>query len=1081
MKCPVCANRVGKKDVFCPKCGYSFFEDINPAVNYDRKHDAQQDAPVQDTANKESSEDVRVDVPSFDTNISLGSDKSAADVEYLMPPKKKKTGIIIAVASVLALVIATLLVVFLVILPSQIKGDYYLVSYTSDSGSDIIAELCEADKDFPVRLSVSDSKSATVYGMSGDSFSTLSFDKSKQTGTMTYQSGSKDNAIEIVIEKDIATVKDNKDNSVMTFKKSEGNSAVPAADYIISFADSHTEADYLESLVCAQKAVPKKLSLKDNATASVSDSLGGSFASVAFDASNMTGTVSYSEEAKNNAFFTIASGRFNIYDADSDSVFGFIKPDSFDWEKLVADDYNIISHMDAAEGDCLVYNIQNKKPFPASLSVSSGGSCRITDLDGETYASVAVDDATLEGAISISDSGDKNNVILAYKDDTFKIYDISGYSVYTYKRASSVDWDSAASDYVLRSDFYGSDNKDFIKECVFKSLYITSKLELKNDCTGVLYYEDGDKQINIEFDKKTWTGTLTYISSGTENPIYVTYDNGVIRIFDSDYNDVYEYSLASNLDWDLLSGEYVLTDSSSKTESDYIFYLTENKKQIPVSMVLNNDGTGKMLDTSNDTFGEFSIDKETMFGSVEYEGSSTDNDVFIVYRNGSFTVYDQGLNLYYTFVKASDSLFSNAAGDYVLSAYRDDIYPDYSEFQVLSQYMLVNKMTLNDDQTGTLYFSNDKPYAEFEFDKKLMSGEIKYVNSETTNPIFITYHHGAFSIYDTTFLSCLRYDAPSLLDMSALKGEYMLEGWNAKDSGDWIAKSTSDNLYLPTTLKLEDDCTGEMISASGKTFSTFSFDKDTHYGTITISSKKNNIYVAFYNDYIIIYDTDLDMAYTYLKSSKIDLANAEGEYSLSYTESEGKNMLEHYTNNALKIPLLLTIDEDGEGTIKYDDDSIFATFSLENKSIEGTLTFSNGDTEADVYVAYKDNKVGVYFKDVTAYYVFEKNIYFGNIMGEGSVTAMSNKANNDYIAALKKNKSKYPVTVNVESRSKGELFDADKKSYATFSINNDMTGTIVYTNGNKQANAYFAVSGNVLTIYDTTNHHTITCKIGDSD
>ena len=1106
MKCPICGKKISKKDIFCAKCGYSFLEDgdkyrrsfanmagnnadndvdngsnnneVDNGVNNDFINNANNDnTPASDN------------MGNFDPYSGFPGNNAGPmnqDIYANNKPSSKKKFIIIGAAAAVVLALAAVLLVVFVILPSQVKGDYYLMSYISDSGDDVAADLCCANKDFPVKFSVSDSKSGTIIGMSGDEFSTVSFDSSKHTGTIHYSSGGSDGNIEITIENDTAMIRDNEKNATMSFKKFKDNKVALPSNYTVSYAGINGTYNHLETLVCSGNTIPEKISFTDDGKGVITDSKGDNYATIDLDRSTMTGSMSYSSGGdKHNSFLAVGSGACTIYDIDNNAVISFIKPESVDFEKVAANDYKLISFNNMTEGNYMQYCIQNKISIPALLELNADGTFTITNANDSSYASIKINKSSLKGDMTLSDNKKIYSVITAYKDNALTIYSPENNSVYVYKKGSSVDWDACAGKYVLTADRYDSSNEDYIKHCVFNEWKISSELDLKNNCTGTILYGDGNSYASFEFNKTTWRGVITYTESDAEHDIYITNHNGVFRIYDPDYKDMMEYTLPGNTNWESVSGDYVLADSASYIIDDFIKYQTVNNFKIPGKLLLNSDCTGTLLYNDGDSYGEIKFDKDNRTGTLTYTKTGNEMETYIVYREGYFTVFDKDSKRYYSYIKSSGIDIKSAARDYALSEMSTKDEPDYIEFQTKNKYKITGKLTLNNDYTGKIFFSDDALYADIKFDKDLMTGEITYAVNNKTNPVFITYHDGIFRIYDTGNHTFYGFTDPSSIKMSEIAGDYMLVSSSEPDTDDLTLSWTVNSKMLPSNLVLKDNCTGTITNRDdGSTFATFSFDQDTHYGSIkyNLTGKTQDIYVAINKDNIGIYDSTFHSTYIYRRNTKLDLSRDEGTYVLTESVSgDEEDYIEYSVNNSYKIPVALEIAEDGSGALKYSDGSTFAEFTLDEDSCDGTITFVNSGESKDVYVTSWNDKIGVYCGEFTICFIYKSksDIALDDAVGDGTISAMSAKGQKDYIAYLKKDKkNKIPTYVTINKDYKGEILDADKKTYATFTISEDMSGKLTFASDKKELDAFYKLDGSNLVIYDISNARTITCKIG---
>ena len=421
----------------------------------------------------------------------------------------------------------------------------------------------------------------------------------------------------------------------------------------------------------------------------------------------------------------------------------FAFPKSLKGEYLLA---QIVSDIGEDQTAACVFDNEG---LPVKLSISDDGSGLISLVDGTEYASLTYDKGQLTGQLKLSGSGSKRPVSISNTDYGLYVYDEEQGLTLRYIMAGSVDLSAEDGDYVL-THISSKAHDDHIEHWVNSNYKIPTKLSLNADGTGSIVYTDGSDYASLTVNSADMTGEITYTKSSNTKSIYVTVSGDSVRIYDTGYDETYEFTRADVLDITPAAGDYILAQFSSKEHDDHIEYWTNNSYKIPTKLTLNADGTGSIVYTDGSDYASLTVNSADMTGEITYKNNSKTNSIYVTVSGDFVRIYDKGYHETYEYVRAGSVDLSAVAGDYKLEHASVKEHDDYADYLSKNNYKVFATLKLNKDGTGRIAYSDGSTYADFTVDSESMIGTLTYAKDKSKGAMYLTFVDGTLTLYDET-------------------------------------------------------------------------------------------------------------------------------------------------------------------------------------------------------------------------------------------------------------------------------------------------------------------------------------------
>lgn len=667
---------------------------------------------------------------------------------------------------------------------------------------------------------------------------------------------------------------------------------------------------------------------------------------------------------------------------------------------------------------------------------------------------------------------------------------------------------SQSGDYFLYSYTKG-DYDDYIFTLCSKGEKVPFKLSLSGN-SAEIYDTEGELYGELRCDKNSQEGTLVYSGSSDAHKVGVSAEEGCVIITDGDAR--IEYRAVTPEIKKSVEGTYVLQDMRYDTYQEpgaalermaQIEYHIANKLEINALDENNRSGITTITDGRKSLDISFSFN--TMCGTSRQLISDGETNIFVCADENTFRLYsiEGGSVNYYIKPEAID--FNSVAGEYdFVRVSGTDSYDKLVELmELLNEDRDSISLTMRADGAGTIV-SNAKHIFELEVDSGNMLGKIAASGTSSTFNIYMAVNQNNLVIYWYDAFLCFIFKKtgapssgdvkPQSVDLSSYAGDYVLTDASTDTEDDYIGYLEINSYKIPSQLKLNDNASGQILYSNGNTFADFTITSSDLSGTIKFTNS-GDVYdlSAEVGENTIRLSTPGYADLTYQKPESIGLFSGFGDYVLTgYSSKDTEDRLEEDSVENRKLMCKLSADTSGKGKVLYTDSSTHLDFQTDLSKMTFTGTDWNGE-EFTGYFVLKGNELRMY-------YGFRKFVFNNAPTAalkelEGLISDLTyyvtgkNKTNNpsdakfDY-ASVKISDNKVSISLfppidmsysPTKSKAQNILERAKKSRENRFESglldNTSMvtTFTPATDSAGDQFDAFVTVSGNTISVYDTTN------------
>lgn len=666
---------------------------------------------------------------------------------------------------------------------------------------------------------------------------------------------------------------------------------------------------------------------------------------------------------------------------------------------------------------------------------------------------------------------------------------------------------SQSGDYFLYSYTKG-DYDDYIFTLCSKGEKVPFKLSLSGN-SAEIYDTEGELYGELRCDKNSQEGTLVYSGSSDAHKVGVSAEKGSVIITDGDAR--IEYRAVTPEIKKSVEGTYVLQDMRYDTYQEpgaalermaQIEYHIANKLEINALDENNRSGITTITDGRKSLDISFSFN--TMCGTSRQLISDGETNIFVCADENTFRFYsiEGGSVNYYIKPEAID--FNSVAGEYdfVRASGTDNSETIIGIKDSLNDDRDSISLTMRADGAGTVYYISQN-LLELEVDPGDMLGKLAVSDSSSLN-IYMAVNQNNLVIYCYEGFLCLTFKKtgtsssgdvkPQSVDLSSYAGDYVLTDASTDTEDDYIGYLEINSYEIPSQLKLNNNASGQILFSDGDTFADFTITSSDLSGTINFTNS-GNVYdlSAEVGENTIRLSTPGYADLTYQKPESIGLFSGFGDYVLTDWFSKNiDDVLEDSIVGNYKLPCKLSADTSGKGKLLYTDGSTDYEFQTDLSKM--TFTGTNWDgKEYTGYFVLQGNELRMYCG--LRKYVFTNAPTEALRELEGLISDLTyyvtgkNKTNNpsdakfDY-ASVKISDNKVSISLfppidmsysPTKSTAQNILERAKKSRENRFESglldNTSMvtTFTPATDSAGEQFDAFVTVSGNTLSVYDTTN------------
>ena len=386
-------------------------------------------------------------------------------------------------------------------------------------------------------------------------------------------------------------------------------------------------------------------------------------------------------------------------------------------------------------------------------------------------------------------------------------------------------------DYVLVS-MTDKNSSDILAEINSSEESVPCKLTITKNGKGSVSCLDGSEYASFTYESKndSMSGTVTFTESSDEQPMTLTADESGLTLRSDDLTVTCVKK--DSIDLTAVKGDYLLISESQSDQSDRIEYLNNNEYVINNRLSMKGNGTGSIYYVDDDVYSKLSLNDD-MTGKITYTNNNAACDVFVTVDSGRLCIYEN--SDHDTYVFTSDPIdLSKAGGDYTLTRAGGKDYDDYIEYYCNNHLSMPCKLTLSNNNSGTVYDPDGKSCASLSVSTDIMCGTLSITGDSDDHEIFVIYDHSKNSgeklrVYDYTDNVTFIYEKQpvdrfeSLMGSSSeIKGD--LTDMTSSKYSDYKEYYEEHNYILPGSVEFKSDKTGKVLYDNGDTWFSITYD-----------------------------------------------------------------------------------------------------------------------------------------------------------------------------------------------------------------------------------------------------------------
>lgn len=565
----------------------------------------------------------------------------------------------------------------------------------------------------------------------------------------------------------------------------------------------------------------------------------------------------------------------------------------------VPKDYHITRFTIGGE-DYLSELCQEGKAFPTGLHIKDKGEADILYSDGEILCTLSYDEKEMTGKLFGSEEdNDDFDVTVSVGDNRFIVKNEEAELEIDFEVNDTKSFDKLSGSYAITDmNVNGVSTDEIFEYYTMDKKAFVSKLEIGTDGTGYTESYAGTKTLEFTLNKKDMTFSGSALDNdGNKGEIegYLAVYEDTVVLYNSTGNAVFSFVRSDTVDHAKYEGEYVLTGAKYAENGDWLEYCIKNKSKIVTKLIVNGDGTGKMLCADGSTHSNIALNKGETAGLLTF--SSDENEeipIFLRYQKNAVAVYVSGFRIY-CFESVRDKLTEDELGEYTVTRF---IYPvegtDFLEDLVIEYGNVVTQLTLASDNAGKLKSRNGaEPQATINV--KDMSVKLTSINGKEANffavfskdelTLYGTDNHSVINLSKDPFSGALRLIGSE----DSVKGK--LISYKSKDKKENQASNMTDSymelskseygsyLYDNSQKKRltynQDTMTGTMDSEEKVNNNTDNTTTNTDYSKYspivrkaieyarTYGIKQHDIFMTVYDDIVTVYNTEAQIVFKY--------------------------------------------------------------------------------------------------------------------------------------------------------------------------------------------------------------------------
>ena len=606
--------------------------------------------------------------------------------------------------------------------------------------------------------------------------------------------------------------------------------------------------------------------------------------------------------------------------------------------------------------------------------------------------------------------------------------------------------------------------------------------------TAELTDPQGDIFATMEFDKKAQTGVFRFAEYEQDTTVSVVVDKDTLTVT----GDIMtlEYRINDHKIPESFSGDYVIRNVTSDPYNSYSRFVTHCINEgldVPAHFTIKSTeksaAQGSITAPDGTETAQVTLDFDSMSGKCEYAGGDK-FDLFFCVDDTTLRIYTLGEGCAYYFSKPDAIDFSAVKGDYVLDTAVASDHFDLIEYWTENSMKMPDKLTLKEDHTGSIFFSDGNVFADFSVDAKSMTGTINYAKSSDQNDIFVTLTDDTVTIYDYSVDFCYVYTGTQPVDLSEQAGDYVLTEWSDDDHPDYIEYIENTKKSIPSQMTLKADGTGIISYADGSSFADFTVNPGAMSCEVsyTIDKDKDTANILVKDNTIRLEEYEYGRTYVFRKSDPGAFDTAAGDYALiKFTKDGDDDVNKTSTLNNLKLISNMSFTKDGKGKIYYSDGKTHCEFKLDPATMTGTATDHDGSS-FKMFAVIDNDRMTLYYGWFTlAFSKDAKSILREMDSGYGKLISYQTKDGTKDSDLYEARVDVYSGTITLYVKNQSKVDKTKPLSYHPWAV---LKGDIDYSNMKikfgrvtstkassqyEPFDAFVEVNGNILTICDPGN------------